>query len=71
MAGCVLAGPGGEEQLLYMNPNRDEVDATILSYELDEKGAVAGPSELLSGQPVISACKCIWLGLHLAKLACM
>lgn len=39
------AGPDDEEQLLYMNPNRDTVDATVLSYELAESGAIADASK--------------------------
>lgn len=40
-------GPDGEQQLLYMNPNRDTVDTTILSYEPGPDGSMLTPSESL------------------------
>lgn len=42
---CPPAGPDGEEQLLYMNSNRDEVATNILSYEPAADGSITAPSE--------------------------
>jgi hypothetical protein len=39
------AGPDGEEQLLYMNINRDEVATNVISYEPAPDGSIQTPSE--------------------------
>lgn len=45
VAGMCPAGADGEEQLLYMNVNRDEVATNIISYEPAPDGSIQTPSE--------------------------
>lgn len=55
------AGADGGQELLYMNPNRDTVDTTILSYEPAADGSLTHPRALTCGRGEGGAGLCVWV----------